>query len=111
MIRHYVAAFRSAPPRCRFADKGNLLYAKASLIADHGAGTALALQAMADGNARWLALNCRRTCPQLHAAFRTIVNLRSSASFTVITLRICCTTRRKAPHLGEVLPSVSGSLT
>src|SRR5262249_39053113 len=52
-----VAAFGAPHPRRRLTSKGNLLTGEARLIADHGAGAALALQAVAHGNARWFALD------------------------------------------------------
>jgi hypothetical protein len=41
-----VAAFSCPHPRCCLTGKGDLLAAKARLVADHGAGAALALQAV-----------------------------------------------------------------
>jgi hypothetical protein len=63
MIRHHVAAFGSARPGRSLTGKGDLLQAKARLVADHGAGTALALQAVAHSNAGWFALNCEVKLP------------------------------------------------
>src|SRR6516164_4062558 len=52
-----VAALSRPLPRRGPAGKGHLLAAKARLVANHGAGAALALQAMTHGDARWLALD------------------------------------------------------
>jgi len=52
-----VAAFGCPHPRRSLTGEGDLLAAEARLVADHGAGAALALQAMAHGDARWFALN------------------------------------------------------
>ena len=52
-----VAAFGRPLPRCRVAIEGDLLAAEPRLVADDGAGAALALPAMAHGDARWFALN------------------------------------------------------
>jgi hypothetical protein len=48
------AACRAAKRR---RDAADLFAAEARLVADHGAGTALALQAVAQGDARWFAVN------------------------------------------------------
>src|SRR5262249_58808536 len=51
--------------------EGDLLPAEARLIADHGAGAALALQAVAHGDARWFALNSENRAPHSSSpAFR-----------------------------------------
>ncbi len=52
-----VAAFGCPRPRRSLAGEGDLLAAEACLVADHGAGAALARQAVAHGDARWLALD------------------------------------------------------
>jgi hypothetical protein len=52
-----VAAFGCPHPRRGLTAEGNLLATEAGLIADHATGAALALQAMANGDARWFALN------------------------------------------------------
>jgi len=58
-----VAAF-GCPRPCRgLAGEGNLLTAKARLIADHGSGAALACQAVTQGDARGLALNGKVQLP------------------------------------------------
>ena len=44
-------------PRRSLTSEGDLLTAEARLVADHGAGAALALQAVAHGDTRWFALN------------------------------------------------------
>src|SRR5215831_11140007 len=58
-----VAAFCRPLPRRRFAIEGDLLAAEPRLVADNGAGAALALQAMAHGDARWFALDCEVKLP------------------------------------------------
>jgi len=58
-----VAAFGRPLPRRRCAIEGELLAAEPRLVADDGAGAALALQAMAYGDARWFALNCKVKLP------------------------------------------------
>jgi hypothetical protein len=60
-----VAAFRYPHPRRRLAGEGNLLSAEARLVADHGAGTALARQAAPHSDARWLALDRKVKLPDL----------------------------------------------
>jgi hypothetical protein len=57
--RSAVAGFGRPHPRRGVAGEGDLLAAEARLIADHGAGAALALQAVAHRDARWFALNCK----------------------------------------------------
>src|ERR1700686_5038628 len=52
-----IAAFGGPHPLRRIAVDGDLLAAEPSLVADDGASAALALQAMAHGDARWFALN------------------------------------------------------
>jgi len=52
-----VAAFGRPHPRRGLTGKGDLLAAKARLVADHGAGAALALQAVAHGDSRWFVFN------------------------------------------------------
>ena len=49
------------PPTPRWS--GDLRAAEARLVADHGASAALALQAVAHGNARWFALNRKLKLP------------------------------------------------
>jgi hypothetical protein len=49
----------------RIHAEGDLLAAEARLVADHGAGAALALQAMAQGDARWFALNRKVKLPAI----------------------------------------------
>jgi hypothetical protein len=58
-----VAAFGRPHPRRSLSDDGDLLAGKTRLVADHGAGAALALQAVAHGNARWFALNRKVKLP------------------------------------------------
>jgi hypothetical protein len=60
-----VAAFRYPHPRRSLAGEGNLLSAEARLVADHGAGTALARQAVPHSDARWLALDRKVKLPDL----------------------------------------------
>ena len=52
-----VAAFGFARPRRSLAGDRDLLAAEARLVAEHGAGAALALQAVAHGDARRVALD------------------------------------------------------
>jgi hypothetical protein len=52
-----VATFGCPHPRRRLTSEGNPLPVEACLIADHGAGAALALQAVAHGDPRWFPLN------------------------------------------------------
>ena len=93
VIRYYVAALRSAAPGIRVTGKGNLFEAKARLVADHGAGTALAFQTMADSNAGWLAVNCESNLSATacgisdHSQIRTAVKLRSSTLIVVSLYR------------------------
>jgi hypothetical protein len=56
MKGHRMAAFGCPHPRRRIASNGDLLAAEARLVADNGAGAALARLAVAHGNARWFAL-------------------------------------------------------
>src|SRR5207245_800798 len=58
-----VAAFGCSHPRRSLTDEGDLLAAETRLVADHGAGAALALQAVAHGDARWFALNRKMKLP------------------------------------------------
>ena len=58
-----VAAFGFSLPRRRLASEGDLLAAEARLVADRGASAALALQAVAHGDARWFALNHKVKLP------------------------------------------------
>ena len=44
-------------------DEGDLIAAKARLIADRGAGAPLALQTVAHGDADWIALNRKMKLP------------------------------------------------
>jgi len=57
VIGQRVAAFGCPQPRRGITGDGNLLAAKACLVANHGAGAALARQAVTHGDARWFALN------------------------------------------------------
>lgn len=52
-----LAAFGCPHPGRRLAGERDLIAAEASLVADHGAGAALALQAVAHGDAQWFTLN------------------------------------------------------
>ena len=58
-----VAAFGCPHPRRRLTGEGDLLAAEARLIADHGAGAALAFQAVTHRDARWFALNRKLELP------------------------------------------------
>ena len=49
--------FRQSRPSRGLTGKGDLVELKTRLVADHGAGAALALQAVAHGDARWFTLN------------------------------------------------------
>jgi hypothetical protein len=65
MTEHSRGFYRDTNPHPRrgLTGEGDLLAAKASLVADHGAGAALALQAVAHRDARWFALNCKLKLP------------------------------------------------
>jgi hypothetical protein len=52
-----VAAFGCPHPCRSLTGEGDLFAAKACLVASHGSGAALALQAVTHGDARWFALN------------------------------------------------------
>ena len=54
-----VAAFGRPRPRRSLAGEDNLLASEPRLVASDGAGAALALQAVAHGNARCYPLNCK----------------------------------------------------
>src|SRR5262249_17732940 len=58
-----VAALGRPRPRRRVARDGHLFAAEACLVADHCAGAALALQAVAHRDARWLALDRKMKLP------------------------------------------------
>src|SRR5262249_24529422 len=58
-----VPAFGRPHPRRRLTGEGDLLAAEARLVADRGASAALALQAVAHGDARWFALNRKMKLP------------------------------------------------
>src|SRR5215831_9202915 len=58
-----VAAFGCPHPRRSFTGDGDLLTGEARLVANHGAGAALALQAVAHRDARWFALNRKMKLP------------------------------------------------
>ena len=58
-----VATFGCPHPRRRLTSEGDLLAAEAHLVADRGASAALALQAVAHGDARWFALNRKAKLP------------------------------------------------
>jgi hypothetical protein len=59
MKGHGVAAFGRPRLGHAFTAKGDMLEPKARLVADYGPGAALALQAVAHGDARWFAVNCQ----------------------------------------------------
>jgi len=63
MKRHQAAAFGCPTPRSNLAGEGELLGAETRLVADHSAGAALALQAVAHRDARWFALNRKVKLP------------------------------------------------
>jgi len=63
MKGQWVATFGCPHPRRSLTGEGDLLAAEARLVADHGAGAALALQAVAHGDARWFALNRKVKLP------------------------------------------------
>ena len=58
-----VAAFSRPLPRLRIAMEGDLFAAEPRLVADDGAGAALAFQAMAHGDARWFTLDREMKLP------------------------------------------------
>ena len=58
-----VPTFGFALLRPSLTGEDHLLAGKTRLVADHGAGAALALQAVAHGNARWFALNRKVKLP------------------------------------------------
>ena len=63
MKRQRVAAFGGSRPRRGLTGEGDLLAAEARLVADDGTGATLTLQAVADGDARWLAHNRKVKLP------------------------------------------------
>src|SRR6516165_4368302 len=58
-----VATFGCSHPFRSVTGEGDLLAAEASLVADHGPGTALALQAVAHGDARWFVFDRKVKLP------------------------------------------------
>ena len=58
-----VAAFGCPHPRRSLTGEGDLLAAEARLVADHAPSATLALQAVAHGDARWLALDRKVKLP------------------------------------------------
>ena len=58
-----MAAFRCPRPRRSLTGEGNLLSAKARLVADHRTGAALACQAVTHGDARWLTVDRKVKLP------------------------------------------------
>ena len=58
-----LAVFGGPRPYRAPAGEGDLFAAKARLVAEHGAGAALAFQAMAHGNARWFTLDRKVKLP------------------------------------------------
>jgi hypothetical protein len=58
-----VATFGCSHPFRSVTGEGDLLAAEASLVADHGPGTALALQAVAHRDARWFAFDRKVKLP------------------------------------------------
>jgi hypothetical protein len=63
VIGHRIAAFGCPHPRCGITGDGDLLATEARLVADYGAGAALAFQAVTHGDAQWLALNRKVKLP------------------------------------------------
>ena len=63
MKGHRVAAFGCPHPRRSITGDGDLLAGKACLVAYHGAGAALASQAVTHGDARWFAFDCKVKLP------------------------------------------------
>ena len=63
VIGHRIAAFGCPHPRRGITGDGDLLATEARLVADHGAGAALAFQAVTHGDAQWLALNRKVKLP------------------------------------------------
>src|SRR5205807_6278472 len=58
-----VAAFGGPHPRRSLTGEGDLLAAEARLVANHGPGATLALQAVTHGDARWFALERKVKLP------------------------------------------------
>jgi hypothetical protein len=58
-----VATLGCSHPRRSFTGDSDLLTREARLVTDHGAGAALAFQAMAHGDARWFAFNRKVKLP------------------------------------------------
>src|SRR6516164_9278237 len=63
MEGHRVAALGCPHPCRSLTTDGDPVAAKARLIANHGASAALALQAVAHGDARWFAINRNMELP------------------------------------------------
>ena len=78
MIGHRVTAFGYSRPRRSLTGKGNLLEAKARLVANHGARAALTLQAVAHRDARRFALNRKM---KLSAAAHPVGLLRARSAW------------------------------
>ena len=76
-----IAAFGRPRPRSSLTCEGDLLAAEPRLVADDGAGAALALQAVAHGDARRFALNRQVKLP---TAACGASGAHGSASVTVI---------------------------
>ncbi len=60
---HDTPAFGRPLPRCRLASEDDLIGPKARLVADDGAGTALASQAVAHGDTRWFTFDRKVKLP------------------------------------------------
>jgi hypothetical protein len=58
-----VATFGSPRPRVSLTGEADLLESETRLVADYGAGAALAFQAVAHGDARWFTLNRKMKLP------------------------------------------------
>jgi hypothetical protein len=91
-----VAALRCPHPRRSLATEGDLLSEEARLVADNGAGAALARQAVAHGDARWLALDRKVKLP---AAAGDVSNGHGSAPWLLI--RVECRRSIRTMHHGS----------
>ena len=63
MKGHGVAAFGCSRPNRSLTEGDDLLVAIARLVTDDGSGSALALKAVAHGDARWFAVGRQRELP------------------------------------------------
>src|SRR5271167_2795401 len=99
-----VAALCGAHPRRGLTGEGDLVAAEARLVADHGAGAALALQATAHGDAQWFALDREVKLP---AAAGGAAGGHGSAPWTRAQCRADFKTARAPQHGRE--PSAAGN--